>query len=96
MSDTWDKAYDAEAARIVREFQTTGKADGLTPSHWDQGKCDEALDDIAAVLATGPQADDAAILRMIRERMTKLYNDLADFEASRVADKLQDCPEHGR
>ncbi len=28
----WDKAYDAEAARIVKEFQTTGKADGLTPS----------------------------------------------------------------
>lgn len=89
MNDTWDKDYDAEAARIVKEFQTTGQADNLTPSYWDQNMSEEALDDIAGILATGPQADDAAILLMIRERMTKLYNDLADFDASRVADKLQ-------
>lgn len=96
MSAKWEKHYDEEAARIVKEFQTTGKADGLAPSYWDQDGCDKATDDIAGILATSPQADDATILRMIRERMTKLYNDLADFDASRVADKLQDCPEHDR
>ena len=89
MSD-WDKAYDAEAARIVKEFQTTGKADGLTPSHWDQGKCDEALDDIAEILAKAPKEGASSVLRAIRWRMTKLYNDLADFDASRVADRAQD------
>ncbi len=96
MSAEWDRLYDAEAARIVKEFQTTGKADGLATSYWDQDGCDKALDDIAAILATSPQADDASILRMIRERMTKLYNDLADFDASRVADKLQYDPESAR
>lgn len=96
MSAEWDRLYDAEAARIVEEFQSTGKADGLAPSYWDQDGCDKATDDIAGILATSPQADDATILRMIRERMTKLYNDLADFDASRVADKLQYDPESAR
>lgn len=95
MSAKWDRHYDEEAARIVKEFKTTGKADGQPPSHWDQGKCDEAIDDIAGILAIH-EGHVMMPLHMIRERMTKLYNDLADFEATRVADKLQDCPEHGR
>lgn len=94
MSAKWEKHYDEEAARIVKEFQTTGKADGQPPSHWDQGKCDEAIDQIAAILALNEGV--ATTLFMIRERMTKLYNDLSDFEATRVADNLQDCPEHDR
>ena len=55
MSAKWEKHYDEEAARIVKEFQTTGKADGQPPSHWDQGQCDEAIDDIAAKLAQIPR-----------------------------------------
>lgn len=96
MSAEWDRLYDAEAARIVKEFQTTGKADGLAPSYWDQDGCDKALDDIAEILATQPHADAKALVGMVCNRMTKLYNDLADFDASRVADKLQYDPESAR